>query len=433
MGNEKQYKYDSWASQINGIPLSVHFYILDKSDWGNGNNLIPFTLGQVQNLLYMPFLQKSDFAGGTISAHDFDQKFYGTAKPNATRPDDFLDPAPQVFKIYGNTNIQPKTLGSFDRYPKKYPRRPTERHWANESKMFQFPYHFCTVNDYINTPLILKNEFIPKTSNNKVEVKVYQPVTMTGGYTIYVEGYKGDSNKGANEGMLANAGLDLPTSSSEYAQFMATSKAQFISQNEGRNRNEWAGFSRGAISFATGAFQAGLGAVALAGSGGTATMMGAGTMVGAGVLTAGQGLMDMIQAGITQENRIENANAMLSDSLTAPRNVSMSSSDILLSMSRNGKKIIVNRYLPNPYYREKLGNYWHLYGYKQNKVMTPNTKNRKYWNYIKTMNVKIKSNAMDKTEIEMMQTIFNKGIRFWHQQNGAMHEYEKDNVEVRNA
>lgn len=427
--------YDSWASQINGIALNVHFYILELNDFGSqGLNYMPFTIsGQVQNLLYMPFLKKSDL-GKAVHEHEFDQKYYGTAKIDATSPDQLANPAPKVFKIYGDTTtIEPKKLGSFKRYPSNFGKKPT-RDWRNESKLYQFPYHFCTINDFINRPLVVKNEYIPPTKSNDVEVYVYQPLTMTGGYTIFIKGYKGDkSNVGANEGMLANAGLDLPTSSSEYAQFMATSKAQFIAQNEAGNRNEWTNFSRGALSFATGAFQATLGAVAMGASGGTATMMGAGTMVGAGVLTAGQGLMDMIQSGVTETNRIENSQALMSDLMSAPRNVTMSSSDILSSMSRNNKHVVVNRYMPSNYYKQKLADYWHLYGYKQNKLMTPNTKSRKYWNYIKTMNANIESSKIDKQEIEIIKAIYNKGIRFWHQGAGEMHKYDKDNVEVYNA
>lgn len=424
--------YDSWASQINGLPLNVHFYIMDLAHAGSGGaNLIPFNMsGQVINLLYMPFLEWNDFNHGTIYTYDFDQKYFGTAKPDASGPEDFMSPAPQVYKIYGNVNIQTKLLGEFDRYPTDIG-RTSGRSWKNESKIYQFPYHFNTVNDYLNSPLMVKNNLLPTTGTNKVYVRVYQPLTITGGYTIYIPEYKGDkSSVGANEGMIANAGLDLPTSSSEYAQYMATSKSQLIASHDATTRNAWANIARGAISFATGAFQAGLGAVAMGASGGTATMMGAGTMVGAGVLTAGQGIMDMAQAGLTLQNRVENSQAQLSDMLSAPRNVSLSSADVLTTINRNNKKITVNRYMPSPYYRQKLANYWHLYGYRQAKVMTPNTKNRRYWNYIQTLNAKVKSNAMDKTEIEIMQTIFNKGIRFWHQQNGPMHDYEKDNVEV---
>ena len=421
-----QRAYDSWASQINGIPLNVHLYYIDMSLAGkHGKNFKPFSKsGQVINFLFMPFLSQEDIKKITLEI-DFDQNHYGTTADEGTANE---VPAPKVYKLYGTPSIQPKVAGSFARYPSF--QRVSTKSWTNESKIYQYPYHFVTINDYINTPLITKNYLIPDRYSKQVDVYVYQPISMTGGYTIYIPFYKGDANQGANEGILASAGLDLPTSSSEYAQFMATSKSQFIAQQEASYRNGWVQIGRGALSLATGTLQAGLGAVAMTASGGTATMMGAGTMVGAGLLTAGQGIADMIQANVSEYNRIEQAQAMASDLLNAPRNVTMSSSDILISLARNKGQICANRYMVDEYYRNKLADYWSLYGYKQNKLMLPDLRSRKYFNYVKTIGANIEGYNMDKSELETIKAIFDAGVRFWHQKNGPMHQYCYDNVEV---
>ena len=425
--------YDSWASQINGMVYNVHFYYLNKKlgEENRGSNYLPFSAsGQVLNLIYYPFLEQREL-GQALQTFNYDQKYFGTVKPDASSPDQFLAPAPKVYKIYGQVNIQPKELGAFPRYG-HHNRQSDKRHWSNESKLLQYPYHFVTINDYINPPLLLENQYIPiQDTTNMITVKVWQPLTMNGGYTIFVDGYKGDKNHGANEGMIANAGLDLPVSSSAYSEFMATSKAQFIAQNEAGSRNEWTNFGRGVVSVIGGGIQAGLGAMAIGASGGSATVLGAGSMMGAGAYAMGQGIMDVVQAQVTQTNRVEQSQAMISDLMNAPRNVSLASSDILMSLKRNEKRVHYNRYMISEYYKTKIADYWHYYGYKQNKLMAINTKNRKYFNYIRTMGANIVSNAMDKTEIEMVKSIYDKGIRFWHAKNGEINKnHDKDNVEV---
>lgn len=411
---------DSWISHINGIPLATYFYFMsiDEPEYASRDNFIPFSQSSVLiNLLYYPFLTSSDFASGTITSIPYDKKYFGYTESKT----------PKVFKISGDTRISPKDIGTIKRY--EIVSREKTRHWTNESKLYQYPYSFITINDYINKPLVIKNEYLP-SNIQQIKVKAYQPLTMTGGYTIYVDGYKGDEGtNGANEGMLANAGLDLPTSSNEYAQFMATSKAQFIAQNEAGSRNEWTNFGRGIVSVIGGGIQMGLGAMAIGASGGSATVLGAGSMMGAGAYAMGQGIMDVVQADVTQTNRVEQSQALVSDLMSAPRNVTMSSSDILLSLSRNRNAIYWNRYSISTYYKKKLADYWHFYGYKVNRLMTPNTKNRKYFNYIKTLNANIISNAMDKTEIEMVKSIYNKGIRFWHQDMGEINSENGINLD----
>ena len=80
---------------------------------------------------------------------------------------------------------------------------------------------------------------------------------------------------------------------------------------------------------------------------------------------------------------------------------------------------------------ERIGWFFHLYGYKQNKVMTPNTQSRKYYNFIKTVGVNISANNIPKNHYERLKEIFNSGTTIWHMSNGAtVGDYSKDNVEV---
>ena len=59
---------------------------------------------------------------------------------------------------------------------------------------------------------------------------------------------------------------------------------------------------------------------------------------------------------------------------------------------------------------EKMGRYFHQYGYAQNKVMNINYKNRKYWNYIKTQDVKLTITDAPKSHVNQMKDILTIGI-----------------------
>ena len=412
-------QYDTWDSVINGIPIATHFYYMHQQYYGIGNRA-PFSQsGQVLNLLYMPFLKPDDVVLNEIP---YDTDYYGEISNQMTG-----DPIKDI-KVYKITSslVNNKLIGSFK---PKYKIQPKEvrKSWKNESKLYQYPYSYITINDYINTPLKLQYHLIPTT--DKIEIKVSQPLSITGGYNIFVDGYKGDKNNGANEGMLASAGLDLPTSSSQYAQFMATSKASFIAQNEISQRNETLGLRLSSQQMGGTIAQSMLNPTDWLGILGTT----------AGALN--QSSMTDQQVKNERQNYITQAQAQIQDLMRAPRSVNLSSSDILMSLSRNNKKLVANRYTIQDYYKNKLCDYFTLYGYKQNKMMKPNLKSRKYFNYIKTFDANIYGENISKNELDEIKNIFNTGITFWHRfavkqdlitpdTPTGMYNYSLDNVEV---
>ena len=415
---------DSYLSDINNIPMATHFYYLHNDMLGfNGNNFKPISQsGLVLNLLFTPFIAPEDLKVYRI---DYDQKNLGTVADKGHDPEKNV----KVYKLF-NAYIKDKEISRFNKYPTIERNHKGEKHFSNESKLYQYPYYYLSINDYINSPLYLNPMFL---KDGESSVKVSQPITVTGGYTIYVQDYKGDKNNGANEGLFSASGLDLPTSSSQYAQFMANSKANFQTQIDIAQRTHFANDMASIPSALTSAITG-----ATLGMTVGSAIPGVGNVVG-GILGAAGGFINSIIApGIRnaneKRNKIETSQAQVQDIMRAPRNVNLSSSDILMTLDRGNSKIWVNRYTISDYYKEKLCDYWTLYGYKQNKLMKPNLKSRKYFNHIKTFDANIKGNKMDKTEIELIKEIYNKGVTFWHQRELEqdrinMYDYHLDNVE----
>jgi hypothetical protein len=57
--------------------------------------------------------------------------------------------------------------------------------------------------------------------------------------------------------------------------------------------------------------------------------------------------------------------------------------------------------------------YFDMYGYKQNKVKTPNVSSRPYWNYVKTVDCNITGPIPAQDMVEL-KGIYNKGVTIWH-------------------
>lgn len=64
-------------------------------------------------------------------------------------------------------------------------------------------------------------------------------------------------------------------------------------------------------------------------------------------------------------------------------------------------------------YAEKIDSFWSQFGYPHNKIMDINLKKRKYWNYIKTVDIALCGN-IDLDMLSKLREIFNRGVTIWH-------------------
>lgn len=64
-------------------------------------------------------------------------------------------------------------------------------------------------------------------------------------------------------------------------------------------------------------------------------------------------------------------------------------------------------------YAKMIDNYFSMYGYKVNRLATPNIHKRVNWDYIKTIDVNIEGNVPEK-DLDTIRGLFNNGCTFWH-------------------
>lgn len=89
-----------------------------------------------------------------------------------------------------------------------------------------------------------------------------------------------------------------------------------------------------------------------------------------------------------------------------------SSNATLLGYGRQGQACFV-RYSIKEEYAKKIDDYFTMFGYQTNEVKIPNTKGRKYWNYVKTININITGN-IPPPDLDELKNIFDTGVTIWH-------------------
>ena len=414
---------DYYGTLIDNIYMPVSMYYLDSDLIIRNNHLLdPIQQsGQVLTMLYTPFLEQSDLQLVKIP---YDKNYYGD--PGGSAPD------LSVYRIQGkanpNTQITKKlhTLKKYEKVQTIKNRSP-----INESKLLQYPYMYTAITDYINTPLIIRPEFFTSLTDN-YEVWVRQSLSLNGGYTIYIPSYKGET-QGQYNGLISAGSLDMPTSSSAYSQWLTTSKSQWLAQNQIAERNEQFSVYRTNLNTAGGILNQGIGTVGNILTGNVGGLIGDfGSSINLGL----QHSLQSQQNKINKQNRIDNTMSFIEDKKRSPRNVTLTGNDLLNSIDISRKKVDAITYEITDYYKNRLCEYFTLYGYKQNKLMKIDTQSRKYFNYVKTLDVNIEGFDVDKSELEQIKEIFNNGITFWHYDNvnsdlKGMYDYSLDNVEVK--
>lgn len=70
-------------------------------------------------------------------------------------------------------------------------------------------------------------------------------------------------------------------------------------------------------------------------------------------------------------------------------------------------------------YAQIIDNYFDMFGYKVNRVKTPNITGRRYWNYVKTIDCNVDGD-IPQEDLQVIRKMFNKGCTFWH---GASNMY----------
>lgn len=271
-------------------------------------------------------------------------------------------------------------VGEFSKYPVSGTTIGGMYSWRNEGKLWLPPFTQIVCHDGFSEPFGV-NPLLINDNNKTFKIVCRQSLNHLGLYTLYIDGYKGLS-----QGKLfgsTTGGNSLPVISSSYTDYM--------NQNRYQLKNErMKTVTDGLINLFTG------------------NLMG-----------VGQSLFDY---GDTYQGEINTMNSGYS--------LTSSGSDSILDLSFvTGMTAYYQQ--PLEHYMNNIGSYFHLYGYAQNRMMTPPITGRKYWNYVKTQDVRMRIPNCPKEHLSIMKNIFDNGVTVWHLENAEMYtKIDYDNVEV---
>ena len=274
--------------------------------------------------------------------------------------------------LFMPTAEKDKVLFKFDAYPTKPSTVGGNTFtWKNESKCYQYPYRYLEFNDGLTEPFYVSPQHLKLKVNNEFHVR--HGLNAQGIYELYIKGYKGDDN-GFYQAKQVN-GIAVPVNKDSYTNYMNENKSQ-------RNL-----FYMNALS---------------------------------------QICSGNVVSGLTS---VLNNEAKENDMKRLPDAITLGSSyDYELQKSNYLYEI---EHQVNEQDMERIGLYFHQYGYAQNKIIQPSFSGRKYWNYLKTQDVRLKVPNAPKSHLNQLKAIFDNGVTVWHVENGNMFENtEKDNVEI---
>lgn len=431
--DEEPLDMDYWNSTQYGLPYPIYLYYLDDARFTDENIAVLGNCSGILSVQYTPFIEPFDLKLYRIP---YDVSRFGSL--DKIRPD--LAFIPDVFRIRNQQNII-KQLGTFQLYDIKGLTIGGERNWRNESRLYNYPFSFAMLTDYLNPPIQVKYHLCRRVDTQKVMVK--QTLSDRCSYGLYIDDYKNDV-KGKMESMVSGDAHELPCTSSAYSQWYASSKNQtrfgvqqslkesFLQQTQATQTSQM-----GMLNSAVGGLMNTLGGFAMGGVMG-GLMSGTGNMINTG-MSVMQGKMmqnQVAQTGALQRQGIIGSNLALQKDLQSTPNTLISmGSDVVYGIVNGEKRVDLIRFMLTEEYAKRIGDYFAMYGYKQNKLMNIRDiiNTRYYYNYIKTLSVNINSAKMPKQHLEEFKSIFNNGVTVWHyyNENVMVGDYSKDNYEYR--
>ena len=411
-------------SKLNGL----YYYYLEQSLYsynGSDNTGILGTTSAIANVAYVPFL---NLKPSNIASVDFDVNRYGaTGKFSRT---------PKVFRIQQSETPQPMVLAERYLYPRgqSLPAIHKRRHWSNESRLLDYPYRSImfasnVFEPYQIIPHLMSTDLL---ENGQLKLECVQSLNPGGNFYVQVKGYK-DDFFGIMERQYSTASVDIPNTSSAYSNYMSTQKAQAqaaVSNSMLQANVQHAGQTiMGAVG---GGITGAISGMAL----GPAGIIGgavSGMAIGGGKSALSGSLTKNLSTQMLQNQQL----AYQQDLTTTPKSLVSRGGDIYSRIGdESGAFVMAADLQITDEYKQMLGDYFAMYGYKQNKVMFLHNhlRTRHYYNYIKTAGCNVKGTGVPKAHLEAIKSIFDQGVTLWHvARNGDKFlDYGMDNTEVAN-
>lgn len=265
-----------------------------------------------------------------------------------------------------------------------------------ESKLLMYPYTVLVLDDFRGSRMEYKNEYIEE-KGIKITTKGSLGVTNKVSYGIDKYSTRGTETvyqKTNNEHALFNTSSnDIPIINDMLTAFLQGNKNSIENQ-------------KSSILF-NGSMNAVSNGLSMLGS------LPKNPVAPVDPLALAQGAVNMTQGVGNTVLELQGIEAKQQDIANMPPQIGKMGSNTSYDYGNGYSGIWVIKKQIKPEYQEILGNFFNMFGYKVNRVKTPNFHTRKYWNYVETKNCNITGN-FNNNDLQELKAVFDNGITFWH-------------------
>lgn len=260
-----------------------------------------------------------------------------------------------------------------------------------ETKLYMYPYTVYEMDDLKGNRLTFRGEYI---NGDDISVTVRGAIGFANKMSYELKNYNGSAGRQSSyqQAVIDNNPNDVPIVSSYLSAYLQGNKnsiqAQKVNANARGSANMLGSFVDGAI---------------LAGSG---SPVGVATGVG----SAFSGIINRHVDIQTTENTLL---ATAQDATNVPPSVAKMGGNTAYDYGNGLNGIRIIKKTIKPEYRDILAHYWNKYGYKYHKVDHPNRHTRRYWNYLKTVNITI-TGDINNDDLRTIKNIYDSGVTLWH-------------------
>ena len=360
------------------------------------NTSVLGTTDAICNVTYAPFLNISK---GDLTKIPYDTDRFGdvtgSGKPNVFR----------VFTKYKPTEMELITKQLY--HVEKPTQKHTVRDFKYEPKLQEYPYRsiifYSNVFDkYQVIPHLVDRDTL---THGHITLRACTPMSAQGSFYLYVHGYKDKTKNSILERYFVNSSMDIPNTSSAYSNFMATQKATNSVQHQQKLHE--------------------------------ANMMPIMNMVNAGSIAGvGIGAITGAYQGIKSTQFAVNEQvARKQDLITTPNSLKSAGGDLLTRLGvASGTEVFAGELTITDEYKNKIADYFAMYGYKVNSIINLGkvVRTRYYYNYVKTVGCEFINSKIPQQYLQQLKQIFDNGVTLWHvgREGVKMHNYGYDNTEI---
>ena len=446
------------GSTVSNIPTPLYYYGVPIS--ANGNNIGNFeingtkvsTIQDIWNL----FTTNSDFVGSIVSMYYTSYVPFVVVKNSDisitvdSRGGSLVNFAGlTVLKFSGSKwgSLSPTIFENvYNQFPK-----------YEESKLYMYPYSLIEITNFKGETFTLKMENMSKVLGfeNSLDLVILSSLGISPKTAIIPRNYLNNTNFIDNNtdiintldyGIIDNDVSDIPIVDDYTASYIQANKNSIattnkyaldnarrgVTQNNATNRLNNAIIDREQDYRET---DAGVSAISsiLQGNFGGALSSGYNLVKATDLAEASRASMNLnnqfanANLKINAEQAIGLTQAKIEDINNIPPTLSNMGNNSLFSYGNNIRGVyIVCKTIRNEY-AEQLTNYFKMFGYKVNKLEIPNTKSRRSYNYIKTVDANIVGNIPN-NYLNTLKGIFDHGLTIWHTDD--IGNYNLNNEEV---